>query len=117
MRDPETQHAATQIETLLATHKALAKIHDVQDTLDRIEDRQERAERSIVQVTHTFERKWENAERAYAHGIASDTALKNQHAELLKEVKRFRAVGLAVIFGSGIVSQTELLTFFTRIFG
>lgn len=117
MRDQKVQDAAIQLETLMAQHKAIAKLHDVQDTLDRVEDRQERAERQLVNTAHTFEKKWENAERAYLDGTNVARELKEQHGEILKEVRRFRMVGMAIIFGSSLISQTELLTAFRHIFG
>ena len=117
MRDKELQTADIQIETLLAQHKAIAKIHDAQDTLDRIEDRQERTGRELINITHKFETKWEHAERAYVDGVDAARELKEQHAAILAEIRRFRMVGMAIIFGSSVISQTELLAVFTRIFG
>ena len=117
MRDQDLQTANIQIETLLAQHKAIAKIHDAQDTLDRIEDRQERTGRELVQITHKFEAKWDGAERAYLSGVDVARELKEQHQAILTEVRRFRMVGMAIIFGSSVLSQTELLSIFTRVFG
>ena len=117
MRDQELQTANIQIETLLAQHKAIAKIHDAQDPLDRIEDRPERVGREFGNITPNVETKGEPAERAYVDGVSAARELKEQHAAILTEIRRFRMVGMAIIFGSSVISQTELLAVFTRIFG
>ena len=104
------------LKILLQTAKTNAKLCDIKEDVIELLRVQAVIEKDRLHAYNTYYKQMDALHRQQDQGHALATAIHKELSVIRQQGRRLTTVGLALIFGGSVVSQTQLLGMLSKLF-